>query len=164
MGMSLLIYTVIIKHRGVIIIKVIFENMPKGCEPEIIIRCYEKDESVLEVVNFIKFSSEKLAGFADSKIHLINLNDVFYFESVDNKVFIYCKEKVYESKLRLYEIESKFKDSYFFRASKSTILNIKKIDFINPVFYGRFEAVLTNGERTIISRQYVPVLKKKLGL
>lgn len=147
-----------------IIIKVTFENIPKDREPEIIIRCYEKDESVLEIMNFIKASSEKLIGIAESKMYMINPSDVFYFESVDNKVFIYCKEKVYESKLRLYEIEMKFEDSCFFRASKSTILNIEKIECINPVFYGRFEALLINGERAIISRQYVPAFKKKLGL
>lgn len=147
-----------------IIIKVTFENIPKECEPEVIIRGYEKDETIIEIISYIKSSSEKLVGFADSKMHIIHPNEVFYFESVDSKVFIYCKERVYESKLRLYEIESKFENSHFFRASKSTILNIEKIDSINPVFYGKFEALLSNGERAIISRQYVPILKKKLGL
>ena len=44
------------------------------------------------------------------------------------------------------------------------ILNLNKVKSLSPAFGGRFEAVLDNGEKTIISRQYVPVLKERLGL
>ena len=98
------------------------------------------------------------------QMHIVDSNDVFYFEAVDNKVFIYCKEKIFESKLKLYEIEQIYENGDFFRASKSTILNITKINSVSPLFYGRFEALLQNGEKVVISRQYVPVLKRKLGL
>jgi len=97
-------------------------------------------------------------------MHIINPKDVFYFESVDNKVFIYCKQKIFQSKLKLYEIESEYENSDFFRASKSIIINISKIESVSPVFYGKFQALLQNGEKIFISRQFVPVFKKKLGL
>lgn len=144
--------------------KIIIENVPPGGDPEIIIRCNEPDESLLQLIYSIKSASKKLIGIKDLQMHIIEPKDVFYFESVDNKVFIYCKEKVFESRLRLYEIESEYEGWDFFRASKSIILNIAKIKSISPVFYGKFEAVLQNGEKIFISRQYVPVLKKKLGL
>ena len=41
-----------------------------------------------------------------------------------------------------------------FRCSKSMILNAGKIDYVLPSLSGRFEAVLDNGEKVIISRQY----------
>lgn len=144
--------------------KITIENIPVQSEPEIIIRCNEPDESLLNLIYSIKSNYKKLIGITDLQMHVINPKDVFYFESVDNKVFIYCKEKVFESRLRLYEIETEYENWDFFRASKSTILNISKIESVIPVFYGRFEASLQNGEKVFISRQYVPVLKKKLGL
>ena len=52
----------------------------------------------------------------------------------------------------------------FMRASKSMILNLDKIRHLSPAFGGRFEALLENEEKVIISRQYVPVLKERLGL
>ena len=52
----------------------------------------------------------------------------------------------------------------FFRASKSIILNLTKIKHLSPAFNGRFEALLDNDEKVIISRQFVPELKRKLGL
>ncbi|EHJ02412.1 MULTISPECIES: LytTR family DNA-binding domain-containing protein [unclassified Clostridium] len=144
--------------------KITIENIPVGSEPEIIIKCNEPDESLLQLIYSIKSTPKKLIGFTDLKMHIVNPKDVFYFESVDNKVFIYCKEKVFESKLKLYEIEAQYENLGFFRASKSTILNIGKIESVSPVFYGKLEALLQNGEKVFISRQYVSVFKKKLGL
>lgn len=145
-------------------IKITIENIPDGTEPEIIIRANDVDEALLQCIDSIRSVSRKLAGMADGEMHIVDPRDVFYFESVDNKVFIYCHEKVFESKLKLYEIEKLYEKGDFFRASKSTILNITKIDSLKSIFYGRFEALLQNGEKTVISRQYVPVLKQRLGL
>ena len=71
---------------------------------------------------------------------------------------------VYEVKEKLYELETILPVTSFIRSSKSNILNLDKIKSISPAFGGRFEAVLINEEKTIISRQYVPVLKERLGL
>lgn len=140
------------------------ESINDGCEPEIIIRCNELDESLLQLINAIKSNSKKQIGEANSTMHLIEAKDVFYFETVDDRVFIYCRDQVFETKKKLYQIEAEYENSNFFRASKSVILNIGKIKSFSPAFSGRFEAVLENGEKVIISRQYVPVLKKKLGM
>ena len=67
-------------------------------------------------------------------------------------------------KHKLYELEELFCGTDFFRASKSYIVNLKKVKSIRPAFNGRFEAHMKNGEKVMISRQYVPVLKEKLGL
>ena len=44
------------------------------------------------------------------------------------------------------------------------ILNTNKIDFVAPSFSGRFEVTLLNGEKVMVSRQYVGILKRKMGL
>lgn len=144
--------------------KIIMENIPEGSEPEIIIRCNEPDDNLLQLIYAIRSSGKKLIGFSDTRITLVSPKDVYYFEAVDQKIFIYCREKVYESRLKLYEIEAEYEHGDFFRATKSTILNIAKIESVHPVFSGRFEALLDNGEKVFISRQYVPALKQKLGL
>ena len=97
-------------------------------------------------------------------IHLLEPDEVYYFETVDNKVFACCKKEVYEVREKLYTLEGMLPVESFMRASKSAILNLNKVKSLSPAFGGRFEAVLDNGEKTIISRQYVPVLKERLGL
>ena len=90
--------------------------------------------------------------------------DVYYFESVDNKVFAYCEKQVYEVRKKLYELESDLSGTDFLRISKSVIVDLSKIRNLSPSFNGRLEALLRNGEKIIISRQYIPALKKKLDL
>ncbi len=144
--------------------KIVIEDIGPGEEEQIIIRCKSLDDTILKLISELKMGQKKLTGIKDGIITMIDSKNVYYFEGVDNKVFIYCKQSVYESKLKLYEIEENFDNTYFFRASKSVILNITKIKSISPAFSGRFEALLFNGEKVVISRQYVPEFKKRLGL
>lgn len=94
---------------------------------------------------------------------MITASDIFYFESVDKKVFAYCSQSVYEVKEKLYQVEELSEIIPFMRISKS-IINLDKIRHISPALGGRFEALLENNEKVIISRQYVPILKDKLGV
>jgi DNA-binding LytR/AlgR family response regulator len=140
-------------------------NVEIICEPEpeqVLIQCYEVTNDVVEIIEFLKSRETTLAAYGDSQIYKIFLQDVFYFEAVDNKVFAYLENQVYELKSKLYELESIYEGKRFFRCSKSVIVNLMKIESIKPALNGRFIAKLTNGEATIISRQYVPKLKEKL--
>ncbi len=144
--------------------KIIIEDCNPGEEDQIIVRCKELDENMLKLLSELKLGQKKLAGIKDGNITMVDPSSVYYFEGVDNKVFMYCKQNVYETKLKLYEIEEEYNNSNYLRASKSVILNVAKIKSISPAYSGRFEALLFNGEKVVISRQYVPELKKKLGL
>lgn len=144
--------------------KVSIEEISREQDEEIIIRCYEVDDDILRLLNKLKTKSTVLLGYENDNIHRLKTADVYYFEAVDNVVYIYCSDKVYESKQKLYELEEMLEGKKFFRASKSIIINLAKIAFIKPSISGRFEAHLDNCERVVVSRQYVPVLKKMLGL
>jgi DNA-binding LytR/AlgR family response regulator len=144
--------------------KVSIEEINKEQDEEIIIRCHEVNDDVLRLLNKLKTEKTGLIGYDEDSIHRLKFSDVYYFEAVDNRVFIYCKDKVFESKQKLYELEEMCQGRKFFRASKSTIVNLTKILSVKPAISGRFEAKLDGGESVVISRQYVPVLKKMLGL
>ncbi|MED4202715.1 LytTR family DNA-binding domain-containing protein [Neobacillus mesonae] len=144
--------------------KISIEEISKELVEEILIRCHEVDDEIYEIVNKLETENLSLLGYQNDKVYRIKLSDIYYFEAVDGKVFAYCKDNVFEVKQKLYELEEFCKGKNCFRASKSTILNIAKISSIHPSISSRFIAVLNNGERAVVSRQYVPVLKKMLGL
>ena len=147
--------------------KISIEQIDKEKNEEIIIKCHEINDDVLSLVNKLKERDIKtnfITGVKGEDIYSIRFKDIYYIEATENKTFIYCKDDFYESKLKLYEIEEMVKGLSFFRCSKSIILNYSKIDCVTPAFNGRFEAKLFNGERVIISRQYVPILKEILGI
>lgn len=144
--------------------KISIEKINRDQDEEILIRGHEIDEKILSYVKNIEQQEADLIGYEGDTIHRLKLVEVYYFEAIDNKVFIYCKDKFYESKQKLYELEELCGVKKFFRASKSFIINISKIDYIKPSLSGRFNATLDNGETIVVSRQYVPLLKSKLGL
>lgn len=145
-------------------IKISIEQISREQEEEILIRCHEADEEIREIVNKLKTETLIVLGYQEDRLSRIKLSDVYYFEAVDGKVFVYSENQVHEVKQKLYELEELCRDKNCFRASKSTILNIAKIDSVRPSLSGRFTALLDNGERVVISRQYVPALKNRLGL
>lgn len=132
-------------------------------QPEYIeIHCYRISDEVREIIAFVKSRQGQLTGTADERQYEIAVSDVFYIESVDNRNFIYTKDKVYETRQKLYELEEMLKDKHFLRVSKSTLLNLMKVSAIKPALNSRFTAVLFSGEQIVISRKYVPALKKTL--
>lgn len=144
--------------------KVVIEDIGPGEEEQIIIRCRHINDTIMKFISDLKMEQKKLVGLKDGNMVMIEPQNVYYFEGVNNKVFIYCKQNVYETKLKLYEVEADYENTDFVRVSKSIIINLSKIKSISPAYSGRFEALLFNGEKVVISRQYVPELKKKLGL
>lgn len=144
--------------------KITIETPKPGEEEEIIIRCTELDDKLMNLIQSLKTDQNKLTGYFDDKIVKLSPKDIYYFESVDNRVYAYGDKGVYEIRKKLYEIESEYSYSDFFRISKSAIVNVAKIAYVKPIFNGRFEAKLKNDEKIIISRQYVMELKKKLGI
>lgn len=135
-----------------------------GEEDEIIIRCRHLDKRLMKLIYSIKAGEDKITALHNGNYFQVAPEEIYYFEAVDNKVFLYLEKEVYETRRKLYELEELFQGTDFFRASKSCIVNLAKVKSLSPAFHGRFEALMKNGERVIISRQYVPVLKEKIGL
>ena len=144
--------------------KITIEKPNPGEEDEVILRCETLDEKLMQLIRFLRTEQTRLTGYAEDKIVKLEPKDIYYFESVDNRVFAYMSKGVYEVHKKLYEIEAEYSDTDFLRISKSVIVNVAKIAYVKPIFNGRFEANLKNDEKVIISRQYVTDLKKKLGI
>ncbi|WP_054742255.1 LytTR family DNA-binding domain-containing protein [Cellulosilyticum ruminicola] len=144
--------------------RIIIEDCKDDEEDTIIIKCKNIDKELLQLIYSVKMGSKRMMAFKDGSIVMLDPKEIYYFDTVDNKVFAYGEQEVYEMKVKLYELEKDFEGTDFFRSSKSSIINLSKIKSLTPAFNGRFEALLYNGEKVIISRQYVSELKKKLGL
>lgn len=133
-------------------------------EEEIIIKCSQLDDEMVKLINHFKKGNSTLTAYKEGEIFFIKPEEIYYFESVDQKVFAYCETEVYEVKSKLYELIEELPERDFIRSAKSSILNLNKIKSLTPAFGGRYEALLENGEKVIISRQYVGLLKEKLGV
>jgi len=142
--------------------KVTVEQIGKDRGEEVIVRCHDPGAEWVSNVTEASSVHRMICGWQDDSMHRLRLSEVFYFEVVDDRSFLYTRTAVYEAKEKLYEFERLCEGSTLFRCSKSMILNATKIDYVRPSLSGRFEAVLSNGEKVIVSRKYVADLKQRL--
>lgn len=132
-------------------------------EVEIVINCPAIDEQLAQIIESIRQTQVVLAGKKDGSIYSLTAHTLYYMESVDNQTFLYDEHDVYETDLKLYELEEKLRDTPFIRISKHLIVNTLVVDHVRALFNGRFEATLTNGEKVIVNRHYAKAFKEKFS-
>lgn len=130
-------------------------------EVEIIINCPKIDKRLERLIEQIKQTTITIPGTREGRSYSLIIDDTFYIESIDNHSFLYHENDVYESDLKLYEIEDILVGTNFIRISKNFIVNTAYIESVRALFNGKFEASLTNGEKVIVNRHYVKSFKEK---
>lgn len=143
--------------------KIRVEEIANLGETEVVVRCEKRDGSVDKIVGILERLEDSLLVRKEGRSYRILPRDILYFESVDDKVFVYTRNDVYETGLRLYELEEFLRSTTFLRVNKNTIVDSAKIVSFRPILNGRMEARLQNGESVEISRAYVSALKILLG-
>lgn len=143
--------------------KIIIETPDAKEEDSITIRVHQLKPSLLSFISNLRMEEEAISATYKNELHRIPLCDIYYFEAVDNKTFLYTSKQVYEIKAKLYQLEESYAESTFVRISKSTIVNLTKITKIIPSISGRFLAIMENEEKLSISRQYVGNVKRKIS-
>lgn len=133
-------------------------------ETEITILCKTIDSELESVISSIGLINNIISGKLDNETFFISLGEVLYFETIDNKTFFYTKNKMYETSTKIYQLEEKFSDTPFVRINKSSLINIQKVRSIKSEENSKLIATLINGEKIVVSRQYIQKIKMKLGV
>ena len=141
--------------------KIIVEQSLDCKEPEIRIICGLKDERLNRLIDYVRQFAFSIPVSEEGRTLTVALEDIYYIDTVDNKTFVYLKTEMYESDLKLYQLEEMLKDTPFIRISKSCIVNIAAIKSVGVLFSGQMEAVMKNDEKLIVSRHYLKPFRDK---
>lgn len=114
----------------------------------------ENDKQILE-------DTSVFAARRGKEIVLLSYEDIYMFRVEDKQVKVYTENKEYFAKKPLYQIEENL-DYYFVRISKSTIVNLRKVERVAPSLKGMMFISLKNGLKDNISRKYLPSFKELL--
>lgn len=128
----------------------------------VVIECVSVTPEVEQIRSYALAKGTELSGTEGERLYRFPLEDVLYFEAVDERLFACTEDKTYELKGRLYEMERAYEEYHFLRCSKSVVINLMALESISPALNGRFYAHMQGGERLMISRQYVPALKERV--
>ncbi len=145
-------------------LKIIIKQDANVSETEITVVCRQMDAQLEEILATVSLIDNTVTGRCGDETCFIPLKEILYFESVENKVFFYTDGETYEMSAKLYQLEEKLQNSKFARISKSVIANLNKFRSIRPEKNSRLTATLVNGERLVVSRQYIGEIKTKLGV
>ncbi len=133
-------------------------------ETEITINCNQLTDEIENIMATLRILNQQMLVSKEEETHLIDVGKISYVEALERRTFVYTQEDVFESKLKLYEMEEKLCRLGFFRISKSCLVNLKFIKTIRNDVERRLRLTLKNGEQVMVSRQYAEEIKKRLGV
>ena len=131
---------------------------------EIMISCKRLTPEIERIIATLRILDQQLTVHKLDEMYIIDTSKVLYMEAVDRKTFVYTKNEVYESTLKLYELEERLESLGFLRVSKSCILQLKWIKSLRADFDRKIRVTMENEEQIIVSRQYSEGLKRRLGV
>ncbi len=121
----------------------------------------EYTKSVNNLVERIKSFDVSFTANVDDKQVRISISDLYYIENIDRKVFVYTENDVYRNNMSMTEIEKITKGSDLVRISRNCIMNISHLSEIRQLKNSHLEATLDNDEKLIVSRKYLPDIKRR---
>jgi two-component system response regulator LytT len=133
-------------------------------DTEIIINCKRMNQDISKIIAMLRVLDLKLTGMKDGQTYILDASKILYIDTVDKKTFFYTEKDVFETPLKLYELEEQLEEHDFFRAGKSCIINFNQIRALKADLDGRILVTMNNNEKLYISRQYAGVIKSKLGV
>ena len=131
---------------------------------EVSVACPRIDERVQRIVSALGAFDRALVGERDGATYRLDVDDVCYAETVDGKTFLYTADAVYQTPLKLYELEERLDSRRFARISNSEIINLGEVRSFDLSIAGTICVQMKNGEVAYVSRRYVSKIKKILGL
>lgn len=132
-------------------------------EIQVILRSNEMNDETIEILEKLKTTKNKyILGKSDKKVYIVDVKDIYFFYSENQKVFVETEDFRYEVDERLYKIEEHFKNTSFIRVSKFSIVNLKKVKNIDMSFSGNLTINFINGKKESISRRYISKIKDYL--
>lgn len=124
---------------------------------------YKELTPILEkIIGILEKTENKVWGKLDSKTVSISIDDIFYIESVDDKVFAYTGEQVVRLDGTLNSFLMDINDESFFRCSKAMVINVNRVKALKSLASNRIDATLESGEHIIISRRYASDFRRLL--
>ena len=144
--------------------KIIIQTDGSVQETTLSITCREVTPELERLIEALRHSDKKLSVRVNGEIRLIDLKSILYVETVERNSFIYTEGGVFESQLRLYELEAMLAEHNFIRVNKSTLVNLNMIESLKSDIDRRIRVTLKNGYQLIISRAYAEDFKAKLGV
>jgi len=134
-------------------------------ETKVTIECPALDDSVQEILNFIKGQdTEFLVGKDGDMQHILKPGNIHFFHTEKDGVVAVTAAGSFKIKEKLYELEEILPSNKFIRLSKSVIANLHEMSHFEASFNGTLCVYFKSGAKEYVSRTYVNSIKESLKM
>ncbi len=125
----------------------------------------EKEKAVAGVLQETKPAGpvERLLVKSDGRVLLLKVEDIDWVEAADNYVNLKVGKDSHMMRETMTSLEARLPAEKFMRISRSTIVNVERIQELQPMFHGEYIVVLKGGAKLTLSRSYRDKLDRLLG-
>lgn len=142
--------------------KIEFQEKKEIKEVEVSVTYRIWNEEVEQIGNCLGKMAKCISGDENGRQYRIPVYSIYYIESMERKTFIYTKNQVYCSRLSLSEMMKNLPETDFVRISKCCAMNINMLKSVRVLPNSKLEALLSNEEKIIVTRNYLKEIRKKL--
>lgn len=140
-------------------------ELEENAEEEVILRCRELTPKIVELQRILTEAANRsgqIILYKNDTEYYLEKSKLLFFETENSMVMAHTANEVFETKLKLYELEEVLGGS-FLRISKSAIVNVDKIYAIRKSLTASSTIEFQGTHKQIyVSRAYYRVLKEKL--
>lgn len=99
-----------------------------------------------------------------SRVLLITANEIDWIEAADNYVCLHCGAETHVLRQTMNEVEARLPEAMFVRVHRSAIVNIDRIQELQPWFRGDYQVVLRDGTKLKLTKHHRGKLGSRLLL
>jgi two-component system LytT family response regulator len=100
---------------------------------------------------------------SSGRIHFVRMADIDWCEAAGNYVRVHAGPQCYLVRDTMSHLESELDGNQFMRIHRSTIVNVDRIQEMQPSFNGEYVVLLRGGTRLTLSRGYRDGIQARLG-
>ena len=119
--------------------------------------------ALLEDLNRNQKYLERLVIKSAGRIFFLSVEEIDWIEAADNYVRLHVGRESHLLRETINGLENKLDPHAFLRLRRSTLVNIKRIKELHPLFNGEYTIILRNGTELTSSRRYRQNLRALLG-
>ena len=111
-------------------------------------------------------SINRIVGFKNEEISLLEPDDIirFFTKTNDKKVFAQTMKDEYLVRLRMCDLEERFRSTTFIRISQGELINLDYVKGLDLSYKGTIALEFITGDVSYVSRRSLKNFKEALGI
>ncbi len=125
----------------------------------------EPDRKFLDFVERIRAEQQYTTRFvvrSGSKLSFVRASDVDWIDLADNYVRLHVSGREHLVRDTLKSVESQLNPEMFIRVHRSIIINLDRVESVEPYFHGEYVVTMKDGAKLTTSRSYSERLRTLL--